>query len=91
MNFGATLEVPLIFFCRNNLFAISTPVEEVSAKNRELYCFSSKKQKKILKKNLLAISRRWHLCSRRWLWHENIKVLKFYLKTSSFDTQSLFF
>ena len=27
-NFAATLHVPVIFFCRNNGFAISTPVEE---------------------------------------------------------------
>lgn len=28
MNFAATLECPLIFFCRNNGYAISTPVKE---------------------------------------------------------------
>lgn len=28
MNFAATLDVPIIFFCRNNGFAISTPVKE---------------------------------------------------------------
>jgi len=27
-NFAATLKVPVIFFCRNNGFAISTPIEE---------------------------------------------------------------
>jgi 2-oxoisovalerate dehydrogenase E1 component alpha subunit len=28
MNFAATLKCPVIFFCRNNGYAISTPVEE---------------------------------------------------------------
>jgi 2-oxoisovalerate dehydrogenase E1 component alpha subunit len=28
MNFSATLEAPLIFFCRNNGFAISTPIKD---------------------------------------------------------------
>ena len=28
MNFAATLECPMIFFCRNNGYAISTPVED---------------------------------------------------------------
>lgn len=28
LNFSATLEVPLVFFCRNNGFAISTPVKD---------------------------------------------------------------
>ena len=28
MNFAATLKCPVIFFCRNNGFAISTPVED---------------------------------------------------------------
>lgn len=28
MNFSATLEAPIIFFCRNNGFAISTPVKD---------------------------------------------------------------
>jgi 2-oxoisovalerate dehydrogenase E1 component alpha subunit len=28
MNFAATLDVPVIFFCRNNGYAISTPTEE---------------------------------------------------------------
>jgi 2-oxoisovalerate dehydrogenase E1 component alpha subunit len=28
LNFSATLEVPIIFFCRNNGYAISTPVED---------------------------------------------------------------
>lgn len=28
LNFAATLEAPVLFFCRNNGYAISTPVEE---------------------------------------------------------------
>lgn len=28
LNFGATLDCPVIFVCRNNGYAISTPVEE---------------------------------------------------------------
>lgn len=28
LNFSATLEVPIVFFCRNNGFAISTPVKD---------------------------------------------------------------
>ncbi len=28
MNFAATKDVPVIFFCRNNGYAISTPVSE---------------------------------------------------------------
>lgn len=28
MNFAATLECPVIFFCRNNQYAISTPIQE---------------------------------------------------------------
>ena len=28
LNFAATLECPVVFFCRNNGFAISTPVED---------------------------------------------------------------
>ena len=28
LNFAATLECPVIFFCRNNRYAISTPVRD---------------------------------------------------------------
>ena len=28
LNFAATLEAPVLFFCRNNGYAISTPVED---------------------------------------------------------------
>lgn len=28
LNFAATLDVPIIFFCRNNGYAISTPTSE---------------------------------------------------------------
>ena len=28
LNFAATLETPIIFFCRNNGYAISTPTSE---------------------------------------------------------------
>ena len=28
MNFASTLECPMIFFCRNNGYAISTPIED---------------------------------------------------------------
>jgi len=40
MNFAAVMDAPVVFICRNNGWAISTPVQEQFRSMYSFHCFS---------------------------------------------------
>ncbi len=62
-NFAATLKTPMIFFCRNNGYAISTPVKGENRVGRCSVCSSplaSLRKRDLSRYGIRSICRRWY-------------------------------
>ena len=72
-NFAATLKTPMIFFCRNNGYAISTPTEGKESLCNVLSLVSNSSTQRIVvlffANACRSICRRWYHLSCSWIWH----------------------